>query len=77
MARIRRGLATNLHDLGVADETIQAILRHSNVQVTPRSYIKTLPRRTVDAMDKFNERIDSVQLKCAPHCAPLRIEFSS
>jgi integrase len=55
------GLATNLHDLRVDDETIQAILRHSNVQVTQRSYIKTLPQQTVDAMEKFNERIDSVQ----------------
>ena len=30
----RRGLATNLHDLGVDDKTIQAILRHANVAVT-------------------------------------------
>jgi integrase len=30
----RRGLATNLHQLGVADKTIQAILRHSNVGLT-------------------------------------------
>jgi integrase len=35
----RRGLATNLHQLGVADITIQAILRHSNVAVTRESYI--------------------------------------
>jgi len=27
----RRGLATNLHALGVDDKTIQAILRHSNI----------------------------------------------
>jgi site-specific recombinase XerD len=30
----RRGLATNLHALGVDDKTIQAILRHSNVSLT-------------------------------------------
>ena len=30
----RRGLATNLHALGVDDKTIQAILRHSNVGLT-------------------------------------------
>jgi integrase len=35
----RRGLATNLHQLGVADIVIQAILRHSNVAVTRESYI--------------------------------------
>ncbi len=39
----RRGLATNLHDLGVDDMTIQRILRHSHVSVTQRCYIKTLP----------------------------------
>jgi integrase len=30
----RRGLATNLHELGVADVVIQAILRHTNASVT-------------------------------------------
>jgi integrase len=37
----RRGLATNLHELGVADIVIQAILRHSNVSVTRASYVLT------------------------------------
>jgi integrase len=37
----RRGLATILHQLKVQDITIQAILRHSDVAVTRRSYIKT------------------------------------
>lgn len=36
----RRGLATNLHHLGVVDIVIQAILRHSDVAVTRESYIK-------------------------------------
>ena len=36
----RRGLATNLHDLGVADIVIQTILRHSDVSVTRLAYIK-------------------------------------
>ena len=47
----RRGVATNLHDLGVDDKTIQAILRHSDVSVTQRCYIKTLPPQTVAAMN--------------------------
>jgi hypothetical protein len=38
----RRGLATNLHRLGVQDKTIQRILRHSNVGVTQKCYIKTV-----------------------------------
>jgi integrase len=46
----RRGLATNLHDLGVDDLTIQRILRHSDVTTTRKSYIKTIPRQVVNAM---------------------------
>jgi integrase len=36
----RRGLATNLHELGIHDIVILAILRHSNVSVTRASHIK-------------------------------------
>lgn len=49
----RRGLATNLHDLGVADIVIQGILRHSNVTVTRLAYIKNdaVDVRSLAAMD--------------------------
>lgn len=53
----RRGLATNLHDLEVDDKTIQAILRHSNIAVTQNAYIKTLPKQTVEAMDRLNTKV--------------------
>jgi len=46
----RRGLATNLHRLGVADKVIQAILRHSNVAVTQACYIKTARTDAIEAM---------------------------
>jgi len=46
----RRGLATNLHRLGVPDETIQRILRHSTVGVTQNCYIKTVDADVVAAM---------------------------
>ena len=36
----RRGLATNLHAIGVDDLTIQRILRHCNVQVTQQAILK-------------------------------------
>lgn len=51
----RRGLATNLHDLGVQDKTIQAILRHSNVAVTQAAYIKQLPAASVKAMKQLEK----------------------
>lgn len=55
----RRGLATNLHRLGVDDKTIQAILRHSNVAVTQACYIKTLPQSSVEAMAKLDAALST------------------
>jgi len=54
----RRGLATNLHDLGVPDKTIQGILRHANVQVTQNSYIKTLDSQSIAAMRQLESLVD-------------------
>ena len=54
----RGGLATNLHDLGVDDTTIQAILRHSNVAVTQACYIKTLPQQSIAARQKLETLVN-------------------
>jgi hypothetical protein len=35
----RRGLATNLHRLGVSDKTIRVILRHANISTTLNNYV--------------------------------------
>ena len=53
----RRGPATNLHELGVPDKVIQAILRHEDVSTTQRSYIKTVPRVVTDAMKQLEGKI--------------------
>lgn len=39
LARSRRGPGSNLHVLGVADRTIQMILRHANLSTTMGYYI--------------------------------------
>lgn len=49
----RRGLASNLKQLGVDDLTIQAMLRHSDVAVTRKHYIKTIPSEVTAAMQKL------------------------
>ena len=49
----RRGLSTNLYDLGVKDMVIQAILRHANVSVTRQHYIKTSSAQTEAAMKEL------------------------
>lgn len=53
----RRGLATNLKELGVEDTTIQSILRHEDVNSTQRFYIKTAPRVAQEAMRVLEEKI--------------------
>jgi len=51
----RRGLATNLHALGIPDKEIQGILRHSNISITQNVYIKTVSESQVSAMDALSE----------------------
>ena len=55
----RRGLATNLHALGVDDKTIQAILRHSDIRLTQNTYIKSLTDSQVDAMDALGAQMEA------------------
>jgi len=44
----------------VDDHTIKAILRHSSVTVTQRSYIKSLPKHSIAAMETFDSSIAKV-----------------
>ena len=54
----RRGLATNLHRLGVSDKIIQRILRHANVAVTQNCYIKTADSEVAAAMQRFERSLE-------------------
>jgi len=49
----RRGLATNLHRMGVDDKVIQAILRHGDLSTTQNIYIKDVPADTISAMRRL------------------------
>jgi integrase len=51
----RRGLATNLYALAVPDKVIQQILRHANVAVTMKHYVKTSSSDSRKAIDKLGE----------------------
>lgn len=53
----RSGLATNLHELGIPDKVIQAILRHEDVKTTQKSYIKTVPGMVTEAMKRLEAKI--------------------
>lgn len=54
----RRGLATNLHRLGISDKIIQRILRHSNVAVTQGCYIKTADSEAAAAMLQLERSLE-------------------
>jgi len=58
----RRGLATNLHRLGVSDKVIQQILRHANVTTTINIYVKMVTQDAEEAMKKGE--------KMFPSCSP-------
>jgi len=53
----RRGLGSILYRLGVPDKVIQAILRHSNVNVTLGYYVKSASSDVMAAMGKFEEKL--------------------
>jgi hypothetical protein len=59
----RRGLATNLHRLGVDDKTIQTILRHSSVQTTREIYIKGVSSDATAAMGRLEVAIQNQSAK--------------
>ncbi|MGA8308571.1 MAG: site-specific integrase, partial [Terriglobales bacterium] len=55
----RRGLATNLYRLGVPDKTIQAILRHADVNTTMKCYVKTTRPDVKAGMEKFEADLEN------------------
>jgi integrase len=68
----RRGLATNLFELGVNETTIQAILRHSDVETTRKHYIKknVVPEESKNAMKRLEDVFKKMQ-KASRHTAKL------
>jgi integrase len=65
----RRGLATNLHALGVDDKTIQAILRHSNIGLTMNVYVKSVSKSQVSAMDELSKKLGTCNDLATPEPA--------
>ena len=53
----RRGLATNLKQFGIDDKSIQAIMRHSDYQVTMNAYVKAVPESVQKAMSAFESAV--------------------
>jgi integrase len=53
----RRGLATNLHSLGVDDKTIQGILRHTSLATTQAIYIKVVRSDVQAALNRLESAL--------------------
>ena len=59
----RRGLTTNLFDLGVPPEISQLILRHADVETTRRHYLKLQERKQgAAAMRQFEAAIKKAKI---------------
>jgi integrase len=58
----RRGLASNLYDLGLPDLLIQRILRHSDVNTTRKSYIKVREPNVTAGMAQLEAEIRKVEM---------------
>jgi len=53
---LRRGFATRLHEAGVRDKIIQALMRHSSLSVTMKHYVKATPEANIEAMRKLDPK---------------------
>ncbi|MGC2152743.1 MAG: tyrosine-type recombinase/integrase, partial [Terriglobales bacterium] len=54
---LRRGLASNLYELGADDIVVQRILRHASVQVTRSHYIRVRDPKVDAALEALNVAI--------------------
>ena len=57
----RRGLASNLYEIGAQDKVVQRILRHSKPHVTRERYIKVFDRTVLEAVEKVQTRIEELR----------------
>lgn len=59
----RRGAGTLLHSLGVADKTIQGILRHTRIQTTMDIYVSNDMKQVTAAMAKLEAALETAQAR--------------
>jgi len=54
----RRGIASNLYELGADEQIVQRVLRHAKSHVTKDRYFKTFDPALVAAMKKLEATVD-------------------
>jgi site-specific recombinase XerD len=66
----RRGLASNLKELGIDDLVIQRIMRHGDVCTTRKSYIKVRNIKVEDAMHQLAQAYEACTVVVQPSKQP-------
>lgn len=61
----RRGIASNLYELGANDKMVQCVLRHAKPHVTKEHYIKAFDPAVLAAMKSMEATLDAMNA-CAP-----------
>lgn len=57
----RRGIASNLYELGANDKIVQRVLRHAKPHVTRERYIKAFDPAVMEAMQRMQVVVNSLQ----------------
>jgi len=61
----RRGIASNLYELGANDKVVQRVLRHAKPHVTKERYIKAFDPAVLAAMKSMEATLDLLKTCCA------------
>jgi hypothetical protein len=61
----RRGIASNLYELGADEKIVQRVLRHAKTHVTKDRYIKAFDPAVLAAMKRMETTLDAMKV-CAP-----------
>ena len=61
----RRGVASNLYELGANDKVVQRILRHAKPHVTKERYIKAFDSAVLAAMKSLETTLDTLDQRSA------------
>ena len=57
----RRGIASNLYELGANEKIVQRVLRHANPHVTKDRYIKAFDPAVLEAMRRMQATLDVLE----------------
>jgi len=59
----RRGVASNLYELGADEKIVQRVLRHAKAHVTKDRYIKAFDPAVLAAMKKMETTLDAINVR--------------